>query len=54
MFDIESDPQERYNLLEYRFDNDWMFFSLLPYLAEWEKSVAKYPNIKPGEEFTGY
>jgi len=26
----------------------------LPYIAEWEKSVAQYPNIKPGEEFTGY
>ena len=22
--------------------------------GEFEKSVAQYPNIKPGEEFTGY
>jgi hypothetical protein len=55
VFDIQSDPQERYNLFEYRFDNDWMAFVLLPYVGEWEKSVAKYPNIKPGtEDFKGY
>jgi hypothetical protein len=23
-------------------------------IAEYEKSLAQYPNIKPGEEFTGY
>ena len=22
-------------------------------VAEYEKSIAKYPNIKPGQEFTG-
>jgi hypothetical protein len=24
------------------------------YVAQYEKSLAQYPNIKPGEEFTGY
>jgi hypothetical protein len=23
-------------------------------VAEYEKSLTQYPNIKPGEEFTGY
>ena len=23
-------------------------------VAEYEKSIAQYPNIKPGQEFTGY
>ena len=27
---------------------------ILPFVYEYEKSVAKYPHIKPGEEFTGY
>jgi hypothetical protein len=31
-----------------------MFELILPYVAQYEKSVAQYPNIKPGEEFTGY
>jgi len=31
-----------------------MFELLLPYIAEYQKSIAQYPNIKPGEEFTGY
>jgi hypothetical protein len=35
-------------------DNGWMFEAILPIVGEYQKSVAKYPNIKPGEEFTGY
>jgi len=31
-----------------------MFEAILPIVGEYQKSVAKYPNIKPGEEFTGY
>jgi hypothetical protein len=31
-----------------------MFEPILPYIAESEKSIAQYPNIKPGEEFAGY
>jgi hypothetical protein len=35
-------------------DGNWMFEFILPFVAEYERSVAQYPNIKPGEEFTGY
>ncbi len=27
---------------------------VLPFIFGYEKSIAQYPNIKPGEEFTGY
>jgi arylsulfatase A-like enzyme len=55
IFDIENDTQERYNLSNYRFDNMWMAYVVLPVIAEFEESVAKYPNIPPGtEDFQGY
>jgi arylsulfatase len=54
LFDLESDPQERYNLTNFRFDNDFMFHLLVRLGIEYEMSVAKYPNIKPGEDFKGY
>jgi Sulfatase len=47
LFDLENDPQERYNLSTYRFDGMWMAFLLLQASLEWEKSVAQYPNIEP-------
>lgn len=53
-FDLESDPQERYNLTSYRMDNDFIFHMLLKTGVEYMQSVAKYPNIKPGSEFSGY
>ena len=33
---------------------DVMFGMVYRAIAEYEKSIAQYPNIKPGEEFTGY
>jgi hypothetical protein len=32
----------------------WMFALTLTVIVEYEKSVAEYPNIKPGQEFDGY
>jgi arylsulfatase A-like enzyme len=54
IFDLGSDPFERNALFADKMDNGWMFELILPYVAQYEKSVAQYPNIKPGEEFTGY
>ncbi len=54
MFDLGSDPAEKNNLFADRMDGDWMFQLALPFVGEYEKSIAKYPNIKPGEEFQGY
>ena len=54
IFDLGSDPHERNALFADKMDNGWMFELILPYVAEYEKSIAEYPNIKPGEEFKGY
>ena len=32
----------------------WEVAVVLPAVAEYEKSIAEYPNIKPGAEFDGY
>jgi arylsulfatase A-like enzyme len=55
IFDLESDPQERYNLSYYRMDNGFVERVLLPILGEYMRSIAQYPNIEPGaEDFKGY
>lgn len=55
-FDLGSDPQERYNLINFRFDNDFMFHVLLKIAIEFKLSTVAYPNIKPGtgDDFDGY
>ena len=52
--DLGSDPFERNALFADKMDNERMFELILLYVAAYEKSVVQYPNIKPGEEFTGY
>jgi hypothetical protein len=34
-------------------DQLWEFGIALKVIDEYEKSIAQYPNIKPGQEFTG-
>lgn len=53
-FDLGSDPGEKYNLFHTKLDMGWMFSVALMPVAEFEESLAKYPNIEPGEEFAGY
>jgi arylsulfatase A-like enzyme len=53
-FDLGSDPGERYNLFETKLDMGWMFGVALRSVVEYEKSIAEYPNIQPGQEFDGY
>ena len=55
-FDLGSDPGERYNLFNAKMDMGFMFGICMRYIAEYEKSVAEYPNIKPGTDdgFDGY
>jgi hypothetical protein len=31
----------------------WMFSIAMRAAGDYHKSIAQYPNIKPGEEFTG-
>lgn len=54
VFDLGSDPSERNNMFSDKMDIGWEVAFVLPAVFEYEKSLAQYPNIKPGEEFTGY
>jgi arylsulfatase A-like enzyme len=54
IFDLGSDPSERYNLLEMKLDVGWMFGVVYQAIVEYQTSIAKYPNIRPGEKFKGY
>ena len=55
-FDLGSDPGERYNLFDYKLDMGWMFGVTFLTIAEYRKSIARYPNIEPGTDdgFDGY
>ena len=53
MFDLSSDPHEDYNLW-IELTHGWLYGPVLEILGRFERSVEEYPNIKPGEEFTGY
>jgi arylsulfatase A-like enzyme len=54
VYDLASDPGEHYNLLNYRLDMGWMFGLVMKDIVDYEKSIARYPNIEPGQEFDGY
>lgn len=42
------------NLFDHKLDMGWMFGVVLSAAAEYNKSIARHPNIKPGQEFNGY
>lgn len=54
IFDLGSDPGERCNLLEMKLDMGWMFGVVYQAIVEYKTSIARYPNVRPGEEFKGY
>ena len=53
-YDLGSDPAERNGLFNDRMDMGWEFGVIMQSVMEYEKSIAEYPNIKPGQEFDGY
>ena len=53
-YDLSSDPQEIWNLSATVQTNGWMLLPLYREVAKYEASVKKYPNIKPGQDFTSY
>lgn len=54
-FDLSSDQHENYNLWTTQgMTMGWVFIPMLEVIGAYEKSVREYPNIKPGEDFTGY
>jgi hypothetical protein len=37
-----------------KMDTGGMGVVVFPFVGAYQKSLAQYPNIKPGEEFTSY
>ena len=54
VFDLSSDPQETNNLMASRLDVGWVFAPMFRKIGEYQASVQKYRNIRPGEDFRGY
>ncbi|MFL0353907.1 arylsulfatase [Xanthomarina sp. GH4-25] len=54
MYDLSSDPGEKFNLWESTLTNGWVFAPTLEVIGNYKRSLAKYPNIKVGEDFKGY
>ena len=54
MYDLSSDPHEDSNLMYTDLTQAWILAPNFRIIAEYERSLQEYPNIKPGEEFTGY
>jgi arylsulfatase len=55
VFDLGSDPQERYNLAFWRMDMGFILHVLLKLIIQWQMSVVEYPHIAPGTvDFKGY
>jgi hypothetical protein len=52
--DLGSDQDELYNVFADRMDMGWMLGIALKFVADYQKSIAEYPDIKTGEEFEGY
>jgi arylsulfatase len=54
MYDLSSDPHEDDNLFYTDLTNGFLLAPVYKAIAEYEHSVKQYPNIKVGEDFTGY
>lgn len=54
VFDLIDDPNEEWDMLDKRLDAAWVIGPVAARLGALQASMAQYPNIKSGEEFTGY
>ena len=54
VFDLLDDPGEEHDLMTLRMDCGFVTAPIFQRLGALEKSFARYPNIKPGQEFNGY
>jgi len=53
--DIANDPDEKRELWKEKgYAHPWVMKPVTAILGELARSMAKYPNIKPGQEFAGY
>ncbi len=54
VYDLTSDPHEDCNLFYTDLTCGWMYGPAFRIIGKYEESLREYPNIKTGEEFTGY
>jgi arylsulfatase A-like enzyme len=54
IFDLVDDPNEEWDLMAKRLDCIWVMGPVAARLGALQQSAARYPHIKPGQEFTGY
>jgi arylsulfatase len=54
MYDLSSDPHEDFNMFYTSLTNGWIMAPNFRVIIGYERSVHEYPNIKVGEDFTGY
>jgi arylsulfatase len=55
VYDIKNDPAENYELWGNEgYAHTWIMEPVMKIISNTQKSMAKYPNIKPGQEFEGY
>jgi arylsulfatase A-like enzyme len=54
VFDLVDDPVEEWDLIEKRLDCAWVLRPVAERIGALMASAAQYPNIKPGQDFTGY
>jgi arylsulfatase len=53
-YDLSSDPHEDNNLFNSDLTCGWILAPNFKLIAEYQRSLKEYPNIKVGEDFTGY
>ena len=53
VFHLIGDPGERFNLWEVSMDMGWVMRPVLEQIAQFQQSVAKYPNISDRSRLQG-
>ncbi|MEF2977252.1 arylsulfatase [Subtercola sp. YIM 133946] len=54
IFDLIDDPSEEWDLVQKQLQGAWVIAPIARRLGALAHSMAEYPNIEPGREFTGY
>ena len=54
IFDLVDDPNEEWDMVEKSLQGAWVVEPVAKRLGALVQSFGRYPNIKPGQEFTGY
>jgi arylsulfatase len=54
VFDLLDDPNEEWDLMAKRLDCIWVMGPAAQRVGALAQSTARYPHLKPGEDFNGY